>query len=199
MEILVGRVGRAHGIRGDVVIDVHTDEPDRRFAPGTGFATRRGHLTIAATHWHGTRLLASFAGVTDRAAAQMLGGVELRIDVPQDEHPDDPAEFYDHQLVGLSAETVSGELIGPVTDMLHLPSQDVLVVDHEGHEILIPFVTELVPTVDLPGARVLVVDQPGLLSEQPPASSAERPLPGRPECAEPTSTESPLGRRKAGW
>lgn len=166
MEILVGKVGRAHGIRGDVVIDVRTDEPDRRLAVGASFATRRGTLTVAGSRWHGVRLLASFVGVTDRLSAQELRGIELRIDVSTHEKPDDPAEFYDHQLVGLLAETETGQTIGPVTDVLHLPSQEVLVVDSHGHEALIPFVEALVPTIDLAGRRIVVLDRPGLLSQE---------------------------------
>jgi 16S rRNA processing protein RimM len=159
----VGRVGRAHGIRGEVAIDVRTDEPERRFAVGTTFATARGRLTIESTRWHGVRLLARFEEIADRTQAEAMRGAELRLEVEADERPDDPEEFYDHQLVGLSARLESGEPLGPVTDVLHLPAQDVLVVDHDGREILVPFIGDFVPTVDLEDGSVVIRPAPGLL------------------------------------
>jgi 16S rRNA processing protein RimM len=90
VELLVGRVGRAHGIRGDLTIDVRTDEPDRRFSPGTVFSTRRGPLTVDSMKWHSSRLLVRFAEVTDRNAAESLRGTELRVEVDPDERPEDP-------------------------------------------------------------------------------------------------------------
>ena len=167
VEILVGKIGRAHGLRGEVSIDVRTDEPDRRFAAGTTFATARGTLTIASTKWNGQRLLATIDGVTDRNTAEILLGTDLRLEVAQDERPDDPEEFYDHQLVGLLVETESGEKLGEISEVLHLPSQDVIVVPHDGRDVLVPFVSQFVPVVDLDARRLVVVDWPGLLEEAP--------------------------------
>lgn len=84
-----------------------------------------------------------------------------------DERPDDPEEFYDHQLVGLTAVDEDGDPIGPVTDVLHLPAQDMLVLDRDGREVLVPFVADLVPSVDLAARTLVVVAQPGLLDELP--------------------------------
>lgn len=169
---MVGKVGRAHGVRGDVVLDVRTDEPERRFVPGTSFATARGELTIAVTRWHGQRLLARFEQVSDRTGAERVRGVELRAVVAADERPEDPEEFYDHQLLGLTAVTSSGEHLGPVREVLHLPAQDVLVVNVAGNDVLVPFVTQLVPTVDLATGRVVVVDRPGLIDGDEASPSA---------------------------
>jgi len=166
IELLVGRVGRAHGLAGDVAVDVRTDDPDRRFADGTTFMTVRETLTVASTKWHSGRLLARFEEVGDRTTAESLRGTDLRVAVAEDERPDDPEEFYDHQLVGLRAETDAGAVLGEVTDVLHLPAQDVIVVDCAGRDVLIPFITELVPAVDLEGARIVVVDRPGLLRDR---------------------------------
>ncbi|MBA2560992.1 MAG: ribosome maturation factor RimM [Propionibacteriales bacterium] len=165
VEVLVGKIGRAHGIRGDLIIDVRTDEPDRRLAPATTFDTARGPLTIVTTRWHGRRLLVTFAEVTDRASAEALRGVELRTCVLADERPEDPDEFYDHQLIGLRAHRQTGEPLGEVADVMHLPAQDVLVVRHRGRDVLVPFVVDLVPLVDVPAGRLVVVDQPGLLDD----------------------------------
>jgi 16S rRNA processing protein RimM len=173
---MVGRVGRAHGLRGDVVLDVRTDEPERRFAPGTRFTTRRGVLVVESTRWHGARLLARFAEATDRDSAEQLRGVELRVDVPADERPADPDEFYDHQLRGLSAYLAGGtDPIGEVADVLHLPGQDMLVLDVHGAEVLVPFAAEIVTSVDIDSRRVEIADRPGLLSELPDPDDEQAP------------------------
>lgn len=167
IEILVGKVGRAHGLRGEVSIEVRTDEPDRRFAPGARFRTPRGDLTLAGAKWHGQRLLGKFHGTDDRTSAEALLGTELLVDVPADERPADPEEFYDHQLVGLQVEDEAGAPVGPVTELLHVPGQDILVVRRAGGDVLIPFVAEFVPTVDLAGRRIVVAPQPGLFNDDP--------------------------------
>ncbi|MDR0989758.1 MAG: ribosome maturation factor RimM, partial [Propionibacteriaceae bacterium] len=127
-DIAVGVIVKAHGIRGEVVVDVRTDTPDQRFAPGAQLQLDRGHeeLTVVSTRWHHGRLLVSFAGLTDRTAAEALAGAVLTIEADPDETTDDPNEFYDHQLVGVRAETVTGEDIGPVIEVLHVPGQELL-------------------------------------------------------------------------
>ena len=164
VEVVVGRLGRAHGIRGDLIVDVRTDEPERRFAAGTSFDTPAGRLTVASARWHGSRLLVSFAEVGDRAGAERLRGVELRIEVSAADLPGDPDEYYDHQLIGLGVQDASGVVVGSVAEVLHLPGQDLLVVRRDSAaEVLVPFVTELVPTVDLASGTIVVADVPGLL------------------------------------
>jgi len=164
VEVRVGRIGRAHGVRGDVLVDVRTDEPERRFAVGTVFDTARGHLTVERTRWQGRRLVAHFREITDRSAAEGWSGIDLELSLKADERPDDPDEYYDHQLVGLTAVTDGGRVVGPVVEVLHLPGQDLLVLDHGGRDVLVPFVTELVPTVDLAAGRVVVSELPGLVA-----------------------------------
>ena len=167
MELVVGRIGRAHGIRGEVSVDVRTDDPDHRFAPGTVLATDPagvGPLTVAAGRVHSGRLLLSFEGVSDRTGAEALRGTVLLAEVSADEVTGDPDEFFDHQLVGLAVQLADGSPIGEVAQMLHLPGQDVLAVDRpDGREVLIPFVAELVPEVDLAGRRIVVAPPDGLL------------------------------------
>jgi 16S rRNA processing protein RimM len=168
VEVVVGRVGRPHGIRGEVSVEVRTDEPERRLAPGTTVRTDpalAGPLTIASGRVHSGRLLLSFEGHRDRTAAERLRGVLLVADVDPHERPEDPEEFYDHQLVGLAVRTVAGDDVGTLAEVLHLPGQDVLSVNRpDGTEVLVPFVRELVPEVDLDGGTVLVDPPPGLLS-----------------------------------
>ena len=170
MEVVVGRVGRAHGVRGEVSVDVRTDEPERRFAPGATLLTDRqptDALTVLAARPHGARLLVTFAQVSDRTAAESLRGATLLAALAESERPADPEEFYDHQLVGLAVRTEERGIVGRVRDVLHLPSQDVLVVATDGgREALVPFVGALVPAVDLHLGEVTVADRPGLLDDE---------------------------------
>jgi 16S rRNA processing protein RimM len=157
VEVVVGRIGKAHGLRGDVVVDVRTDEPARRFATGTRFRTRIGDLVMTSMHWHGSRLLVHFAEVDDRQQAEVIRGLELTAHVPADERPDDPEEYYDHQLIGLEAADTQGRPAGHVVEVVHLPAQELLVIRRvDGGDALVPFVRELVPDVDLPGGRLLL-------------------------------------------
>lgn len=165
MRVVVGRVGRAHGLRGEVTVEPRTDEPDVHFAAGSVLHTdpaAAGPLTVAAVRWHAGRPLLTFAGVGDRTAAEGLRGVLLEAERDPAERPDDPDEFYDHQLVGLSVHALPDRArVGEVTEVVHLPAQDLLAVRLDGGgEALVPFVSAIVPEVDL-AARTLLVDPPG--------------------------------------
>ena len=134
MQLVVGRISRPHGVRGEVSVEVHTDEPERRFAVGSMLATdpaEAGPLAVAAVRWHTGRLLIEFAGITDRDQAEGLRGVWLTLDSAQAGSSDDPDEFHDHELIGLAVVTVSGEPVGRVTDVRHF-GQDLLVIEPAG-------------------------------------------------------------------
>ena len=176
IEVLVGRIGKPHGIRGDVTVDVRTDEPDRRFAPGTvlrvepprGSHTSHRALTVASSKWHQTVLLVRFEEIPDRNAAEAARGILLHADLPADATPDDPDEYYDHQLVGLAAYDVDGTALGEVSGLVHGGAQDLLVIrTPDRREALVPFVKALVPEVDVAGGRVVVADRPGLVTPLP--------------------------------
>jgi 16S rRNA processing protein RimM len=167
--VTVGRIGRPHGIRGDVVVGVRTDEPELRFAKGSRLDTDPaglGPLTVAVTKWHSGELLVRFEGIGDRDAAAELRGTWLTVDSAAIAPPDDPDEFRDTDLVGLSVRTVDGTEVGTVDDVLH-SGQDVLVIKSaSGPEIMVPFVKPLVPEVDVKSG-FLVIDPPeGLLNLQ---------------------------------
>jgi 16S rRNA processing protein RimM len=170
MQVIVGRVGRAHGIRGSVVVSVRTDEPDLRFAAGSRLDTdpaALGPLTVTATRWRSGELIVRFKGVRDRDAAEELRGTWLSVDSATLAPLDDPDEFRDHELIGLSVRTADGTPVGVVADVLH-HGQDLLAVRPAAaaDEILVPFVKAIVPEVDL-AAGVLVIDPPpGLLSPE---------------------------------
>ena len=163
MLVVVGRIVRAHGIRGEVVVDIRTDEPAARFRAGVVLRAGARSLTIRSARAHADRLLVAFAEIGDRNEAEALRGAVLESDIDPDERPDDSAEFYDRHLVGLAVRDASGADCGTVTSVLHLPAQDTLVIDVEGRDVLVPFVTALVPEVDLAGGYLQLADVPGLL------------------------------------
>lgn len=165
-RVVVGRVGRAHGIRGDVAVQPRTDEPRRRFAVGAVLRAGERELTVASCRQHQGRLVVGFAEVGDRDAAEALNGALLEVDVDAAERPEDPEEFYDHQLVGLRVETTAGEPVGEVVRVEHPAAQDLLVIGTPAGEVLFPFVTALVPEVDLASGRLVVDDAPGLLQPE---------------------------------
>lgn len=176
IEVVVGRIGKPHGLRGEVTVDVRTDEPDRRFTVGArlraqaarGAAGIPAHLTVASTRWHQGVLLAGFEEAGDRTAAEGLRGTVLHVTLDPEETPEDPEEFYDHQLLGLAVHDLGGALIGTVSGVVHGGAQDLLQVKAtDGRDTLVPFVSALVPEVDLAGLRVVVADRPGLVTPLP--------------------------------
>lgn len=168
-DLVVGRVARAHGVTGELAVDVRTDSPERRFAID---AVVRGQLrdgtvrelTVVGVRPHGSRLLVRFAEVLTREVAESLRGALLyagSADLPPSEDPD---EFYDHELEGLSAVLGDGTPVGTVTGIVHLPGGELLVVDRvSGGEVMVPFVRAIVPEVDVPGHRVVLDPPEGLL------------------------------------
>ena len=169
-SLVVGRILRPHGLRGELSVEVRTDDPAERFAAGSVLATdppEAGPLTVTASRWHSGRLLVSFAEAGDRADAEALRGIWLTIDAADVPLPQDPDEFHDHQLTGLTVVTVSGELVGTVTDVLHA-GQDLLAVTpapgtSRQAEVLVPFVAAIAVEVDLAGGRLVIDPPPGLL------------------------------------
>jgi 16S rRNA processing protein RimM len=165
--VVVGRVGRPQGVRGEVTVEVRTDDPDERFAAGTVLLTdpaERGPLTVEQARDHSGRLVVRFAGVADRSAAESLRDTLLLVDVRSLAPLDDPDEFHDWQLRGLAAVLADGTALGTIDDVLHLPHGDVLVLQRpDGVEALVPFVRAIVPEVDLAACRVVVEPPPGLL------------------------------------
>ena len=169
VDVIVGKVVRAHGVRGDVVVELRTDEPKLRFARGAVLGvddapTRQ--LTVKTSRAHADRLVVAFDGITTRDQAETLIGSTLMAAVPQDQRPADHAEFYDRHLVGLTALLPDGTKAGTVTEVIHGPAQDILVVRTATGERLVPFVDALVPAVDLGAGHLTVVDVPGLLDDE---------------------------------
>ncbi len=170
MELVVGRVAKAHGITGELVVDVRTDDPDERFAPGNRLRLKpaRGgggqDVVIESARPHSGRLLVRLPGVSDRNGADALRGHLFVVDSAELPPIDDPDEFYDHQLEGLSVRTVDGQDLGSVTEVLHTAAGELLSVrTAEGREVLVPFVSAIVTSVSL-ADRLVEIDPPeGLL------------------------------------
>ena len=168
--VVVGRIGRPHGVRGEVTVEVRTDDPEQRFAVGSVLLTEpaaRGPLTVAGRRWHREILLLTLespAGpLESREDAEALRDTELHVPVADLPELDDPDDFYDHQLVGLAARLTDGTPLGEVVAVRH-EGADLLVVRRpEGGELLVPFVAAIVPTVDVAGGCVVVDPPEGLL------------------------------------
>jgi 16S rRNA processing protein RimM len=145
MDLVVGRVAKAHGITGEVVVDVRTDDPHLRFAPGK---TLRGR----PVREHAGRLLVRLTGIADRNGADALRGTLFLVDAADLPPIDDPDEFYDHQLEGLRVRTVAGVDVGVVAEVLHTAAGELLSVKTDDDaEVLVPFVSAIVTSVSLSG------------------------------------------------
>ncbi|MFJ6794105.1 ribosome maturation factor RimM [Streptomyces sp. NPDC091268] len=170
MQLVVARIGRAHGIKGEVTVEVRTDEPELRLSPGAVLQTEpasAGPLTIETGRVHSGRLLLRFAGVKDRSGAEALRNILLIAEVDPTELPEEPDEYYDHQLMDLDVVLEDGTPIGRITEISHLPSQDLFIVERpDGTEVMVPFVEEIVAEIDLAEQRCVITPPPGLIDER---------------------------------
>ncbi|WP_199547449.1 ribosome maturation factor RimM [Streptomyces sp. N35] len=176
MQLVVGRIGRAHGIKGEVTVEVRTDEPELRLGPGAVLTTdpaSTGPLTIAAGRVHSGRLMLRFEGVSDRTGAEALRNTLLIADVDPEELPEGEDEYYDHQLMDLDVVLADGTEIGRITEISHLASQDLFIVEREdGTEVMIPFVGEIVTEIDLEKQRAVIDPPPGLIDDRAEVASS---------------------------
>jgi 16S rRNA processing protein RimM len=169
MELVVGRVARAHGVTGEVVVDIRTDDPDTRFAPGTTLRARpsRGgperDYVVDSAREHSGRLLVRLDGVADRNAAEALKGTVFLVDTADLPPIEDPDEFYDHQLEGLQVVTTTGTTVGSVAEVLHTAAGELLSVSSEDGEVLVPFVSAIVTSVSLADHTIEIDPPEGLL------------------------------------
>ena len=166
MLLIVGRIGRVHGVRGEVTVEVRTDSPEERFQVGTAIATdpaKFGPLTITGQRWHNGILLLTFDGVSDRGAAEKIKNVLLMADV--DIAESDADEFHVQLLIGSTIELIDGTVLGTIDDVLTTKGQNLLSFMRGGKQVLIPFVKAIVPTVDIAGRKVVITPPEGLLDE----------------------------------
>jgi 16S rRNA processing protein RimM len=192
-QLRVGRLTKAHGLKGAIKLELYTDDPERRFVPGAEFSLQvpeaspwhGKHLTLRELRWYNGHPVGFFEGVDDRTAAESLVKAILWVDQPADEAPE-PDAWYDHQLVGL-AVVRDGEKVGEVAHVDHLPAQDLLIVKTPHGEVLVPFVSAIVPEVDVEAGTVTVTPPPGLFEELPEAAAPAEEgddLDGEPEASD---------------
>ncbi|WP_417540652.1 ribosome maturation factor RimM [Microbacterium maritypicum] len=188
-QLRVGRLVKAHGLKGGLKLELYTDNPEGRFVPGAGFTLQ----VPEASPWHGKEItvreyrvmngnpVVFFDDVEDRDAADSLVRAILWIDQDVDEVEDDA--WFDHQLVGLDVVR-DDTVVGRVVRVEHFPAQDLLIVKVGENEVMVPFVSAIVPTVDVQAGRVIVTPPPGLFEELPDAADAEPQQPSDAEAAE---------------
>lgn len=172
MELVVGRVAKSHGIKGELVVEVRTDEPEDRFAVGSVLRGRKPRestlksYTVEAARDHSGRLLLRLEGVSDRGDADALRGTLFVIDSSELEPSDDPDEFYDHELEGLKVVLTDGAEVGSVIEVLHSAAGELLSIRRTGEtsgELLIPFVAAIVTSVSIADGVVVIEPPEGLL------------------------------------
>jgi 16S rRNA processing protein RimM len=180
-QLRVGRLVKAHGLKGALKLELYTDDPEGRFVPGATFTLQVPEsspwhgkpLTVREFRWMNTHPVAFFEGVDDRSAAEELVRAILWIDEDTEAAPAEDDAWYDHQLVGLQVVR-EGEVVGRVIRVDHFPAQDLLIVRTStssgadgDREVLVPFVKAIVPQVDIAAGRVVVTPPPGLFEELP--------------------------------
>ena len=169
MDLVVGRVVKAHGVTGEVVVEVRTDDPDLRFAPGSSLRGRpsRGgpesRYVVESARDHSGRLLVRLNGVADRNSAESLRGTVFLVDSEDLPPIEDPDEFYDHQLEGLQVVKTTGTAVGSVAEVLHTAAGELLSVRTGEGEVLVPFVSAIVTSVSLADGIIEIDPPEGLL------------------------------------
>ncbi len=202
-QLRVGRLTKAHGLKGGLKLELYTDDPDKRFQPGASFALQvptespwhGKRIELAELRWYNGHPVGFFAGVTDRTGAESLVKAILWVDQDPSE-PAEPDAWYDHQLVGLDVIR-DGQRVGAIARLEHLPAQDLLVVDTGEREVLVPFVRALVPEVDVDARRVVVTPPEGLFEDLPEDDDDRRARTGAPTDAEEASVDDEQERDAA--
>jgi 16S rRNA processing protein RimM len=162
LQLVVGRIGRAHGVLGEATIEVQTDDPDIRFQIGNKLTLDDGkQLTIRSSRWHNQILLLAFDGVTDRNQIEELRDQLISSDVDLDSLA--PGEYHFQQLIGCEVFQQNGELIGAVDEIVKLPGQDLLSVNRAGAQVLIPMVKQIIIEIDVSAKKIVVNPPEGLL------------------------------------
>ncbi|MCL9666672.1 ribosome maturation factor RimM [Curtobacterium albidum] len=188
-QLRVGRITKAHGLKGGIKLELYTDDPDRRFTPGAEFTLQVPSdspwsgktLTIDELRWYNGHPVAFFEGVADRTAAESLARAILWVEQDADAETGEDDAWYDHQLVGLRVLR-DGVEVGTVARVDHLPAQDLLAIDTPSRgEVLVPFVSAIVPTVDIAAGTVTVTPPTGLFEDPEDTSRPETVTPTDPQ------------------
>ncbi|WP_395242881.1 ribosome maturation factor RimM [Agromyces sp. MMS24-K17] len=183
-QLRVGRLTKAHGLKGAIKLELYTDDPERRFVPGATFSLQvpddspwHGRsLTLRELRWYNGHPVGFFDGVDDRTAAEGVIKAILWVDVDEAETAE-PDAWYDHQLIGL-AVVRDGQRVGEVKRVEHFPAQDLLIVKSGGREVMVPFVAAIVPEVDIAAGTLTVTPPAGLFEDLPEESEPAEPESG---------------------
>ncbi len=189
-QLRVGRLTKAHGLKGAIKVELYTDAPERRFVPGAVFALQvpvdsEWHgktIELSELKWYNSHPVAFFKNVSDRSAAESLIKAILWIDQDLDEPSDEEDAWFDHQLVGLTVLR-DGVPVGTVKQIDHLPAQDLLTIGTSAGDVLVPFVKAIVTSVDIEAGTMTVTPPLGLFEdladdEASPEADAVEPAPG---------------------
>lgn len=196
-QLRVGRLVKAHGLKGAMKVELYTDDPDGRFTPGASFTLQvpdsspwfGKSVTVREFKWMNSHAVLFLDGVEDRSAAETLVRAILWIDQDAETESGEEDAWFDHQLVGL-AVVRDGQTVGRVARVEHMPAQDLLVITApDEREILVPFVKAIVPEVDVAAGRVIVTPPPGLFEELPADQADEPAASGDAEDAAPAPDE----------
>jgi len=169
MDVVVGRLGRPHGVHGEISVEVRTDDPENRFAIGAKITVKENNkkLTVASTRWHLSRLLIKFEEIQDRTQVDAVRGKLLVVEVDPNEATLENNEFYEFQLIDLEVFNTNNEKLGVVKEVLPGSAQALIVVKTlDNKEVMVPFVNQLVPEVDIKNKRVVMNPPSGLFDEE---------------------------------
>lgn len=183
----VGRLTKAHGLKGAIKVELYTDAPERRFVPGAVFALQvpvesEWHgktIELSELKWYNSHPVAFFKNVSDRSAAESLIKAILWIDQDLDEPSDEEDAWFDHQLVGL-AVLRDGVQVGTVKQIDHLPAQDLLTIATSAGDVLVPFVKAIVTSVDIEAGTMTVTPPLGLFEDLADDEATVEPEAGEP-------------------
>jgi 16S rRNA processing protein RimM len=179
-KLRVGRLVKAHGLKGALKLELYTDSPDQRFRAGQELELQVPETSewfgktvkVAELRFYNQAPVLFLEGVQDRSQAETLVKAILLIETDLEQLPEDPEAWYDHQLVGLNA-LVGEEVVGKVTRVDHLPAQDLLAIETSNGEVLVPFVKQIVPSVDIKKGQVVLTPPTGLFEVNLPGGESD--------------------------
>jgi 16S rRNA processing protein RimM len=179
-KLRVGRLVKAHGLKGALKLELYTDSPDQRFRAGQELELQVPETSewfgktvkVAELRFYNQSPVLFLEGIQDRSQAETLVKAILLIETDLGQLPEDPEAWYDHQLVGLTA-LVGDEVVGKVIRVDHLPAQDLLAIETSNGEVLVPFVKQIVPSVDIQKGQVVLTPPSGLFEVNLPGAETD--------------------------
>ncbi len=169
MELVVGRLGRPHGVQGEISVEIRTDEPEERFKNGVTLFLKENkkNLTVSTSRWHQQKMLVKFDEITDRDMADEIKGKTLMVTIDENQLENKKDQYYEFQLVNLNVKDNKNNLLGKVKEVISGNAQDLIVVEANNQkEVMVPFVKQIVKDVDLVNKEIKMDPPPGLFDEE---------------------------------